>query len=80
MWGTFLALRGHGFDAAAIHRIARLKNDYTRAELRNEPDVRAQKQILLRDLDALLAGILVAPAGVPSARVARDGVEATRPA
>ena len=55
MWGTFLALRGHGFDAATIHRIARLKNDYTRAELRNEPDVREHKQAVLDDLDALLA-------------------------
>jgi anaerobic magnesium-protoporphyrin IX monomethyl ester cyclase len=57
VWGTFLALRGHGFDAASIHRIAQLKNDYTRAELRNEPNVREQKQQVLAEVDALLAGV-----------------------
>jgi hypothetical protein len=56
VWGTFLALRGHGFDATTIHRIARLKNDYTRAEIRNTPDVRQRKQAVLDELDALLAG------------------------
>ena len=71
MWGTFLALRGHGFDAATIHRIARLKNDYTRAELRNEPSVRSQKQLLLRDLDALLAGTPARRAQVAPERLPR---------
>jgi anaerobic magnesium-protoporphyrin IX monomethyl ester cyclase len=60
VWGTFLALRGHGFDAATIHRIARLKNDYTRAELRNLPDVRQSKQAVLDELDTLLAAAPVA--------------------
>jgi len=55
VWGTFLALRGEGFDARAIHELVRLKNDLTRDEILAEREALRRQEARLEELDRLLA-------------------------